>query len=141
RRFARDGAVVDPAQLRSLAPHVLRQSVREILTAMCGLGGILQLDGQAPSTEVLARMTTALAHRGPDDRQVFNVGPAGFAHTRLSIIDVPGGRQPMANEDRSVWLVFNGEIYNYRALREELIAGGHTFATVSDTEVIVHLYE
>ncbi len=86
-------------------------------------------------------MASALAHRGPDDEQFVVDAEAGLAIRRLSIIDVDGGRQPIPNEDRTVWIVQNGEIYNYPELREELIAKGHRFRTHSDTEVVLHLYE
>jgi asparagine synthase (glutamine-hydrolysing) len=86
-------------------------------------------------------MTAAIAHRGPDDEQAYLEGRVGLGIRRLSIIDLAGGRQPISNEDQSVWVVFNGEIYNYRQLREEVLAAGHTLRTRSDTEVIVHLYE
>jgi asparagine synthase (glutamine-hydrolysing) len=86
-------------------------------------------------------MTAAIAHRGPDDEQAYLEGRVGLGIRRLSIIDLAGGRQPISNEDQSVWIVFNGEIYNYRQLREEVLAAGHTLRTRSDTEVIVHLYE
>jgi asparagine synthase (glutamine-hydrolysing) len=86
-------------------------------------------------------MLSALAHRGPDDEQAYVEGRVGLGIRRLAIIDLQGGRQPMTNEDKSVWVVFNGEIYNYRDLREDLRARGHTLRTRSDTEVIVHLYE
>jgi asparagine synthase (glutamine-hydrolysing) len=90
---------------------------------------------------LLRAMTAALAHRGPDDEQVYLEAPVGLGIRRLAIIDLAGGRQPIGNEDTSVWLVFNGEIYNFRELRQELQAAGHRFRTRSDTEVIVHLYE
>jgi asparagine synthase (glutamine-hydrolysing) len=111
---------------------------------MCGICGMVGRGPVEPGT--LARMTWALRHRGPDD-EGFHVeehddGTAvGLGFRRLSIIDPAGGHQPIANEDGSVWLIFNGEIYNYRELREELEARGHRFATQADTEVIVHLYE
>lgn len=90
---------------------------------------------------VLESMNTMLAHRGPDDEGYFVAGPIGLAQRRLRIIDLAGGRQPMANEDETIWVTFNGEIYNFRELREELIQLGHRFSTHSDTEVIVHGYE
>jgi asparagine synthase (glutamine-hydrolysing) len=90
---------------------------------------------------VLAAMTTALAHRGPDGNGVYADGPVGLAHARLSIIDLEGGRQPMSTADSKLWITFNGEIFNYVELREELIHKGHQFATRSDTEVILHLYQ
>jgi asparagine synthase (glutamine-hydrolysing) len=86
-------------------------------------------------------MTDTLTHRGPDDDGYHVTGPVGLGHRRLSIIDLASGDQPMTNEDRSVWVIFNGEIYNYRELRRGLAERGHLLATESDTEVIVHLYE
>ena len=109
---------------------------------MCGIVGKVHTDRARPvEPSLLHRMLTALAHRGPDDEQAFLEAPIGLGIRRLAIIDVTGGRQPMANEDKSVWLVFNGEIYNFRALRDDLAARGHTLRTRSDTEVILHLYE
>jgi asparagine synthase (glutamine-hydrolysing) len=86
-------------------------------------------------------MLQTIAHRGPDDEGIYVNGNIGLGNRRLSIIDLPGGRQPMCNEDRTVWIVFNGEIYNYKHLRHELEEQGHRFRTHSDTEVIIHLYE
>lgn len=109
---------------------------------MCGISGVLQTDAHAPADEALVRaMAARMQHRGPDGSGVYLRGPVGLGHTRLSIIDVEGGAQPMSNEDGSVWVVFNGEIYNFRELRAALEAAGHQFRTASDTEVIVHLYE
>jgi asparagine synthase (glutamine-hydrolysing) len=108
---------------------------------VCGLAGILSFKGAPPAAADLESMIRPLHHRGPDDTQVFIQGAVGLAHARLSIIDIAGGRQPVHNEDESVWTVFNGEIFNYLELREELEAKGHTFYTRSDTEVIVHAYE
>jgi asparagine synthase (glutamine-hydrolysing) len=82
-----------------------------------------------------------IAHRGPDDEGVRVNGHMGIGNRRLSIIDLPGGHQPICNEDETIWVVYNGEIYNYRQLRRELEAKGHIFRTHSDTEVIIHLYE
>ncbi|HEY9721560.1 MAG TPA: asparagine synthase (glutamine-hydrolyzing) [Oscillatoriaceae cyanobacterium] len=109
---------------------------------MCGITGFFSLDN-APRGELatLSAMCRAMVHRGPDDEGLRLDGPVGLGMRRLSIIDVGGGKQPIANEDGTVWVVFNGEIYNYPALRERLEARGHRFATGSDTEVIVHLYE
>jgi asparagine synthase (glutamine-hydrolysing) len=104
---------------------------------MCGIFGF----AGAPDRQLLGRMAAALAHRGPDDAGSFERPTVSLGHRRLSIIDRAGGHEPMPNEDESVWLVFNGEIYNYRELRDELIAAGHTFRTTCDTEVIVHAYE
>jgi asparagine synthase (glutamine-hydrolysing) len=87
------------------------------------------------------RMCQTIVHRGPDDEGIYASGPAGLGMRRLSIIDLSGGRQPIHNEDKSLWVVFNGEIYNFPELRQELEGRGHSFYTHSDTEVIVHLYE
>jgi len=106
---------------------------------MCGIAGILR----QPDEALLDKAMSALAHRGPDGRGYWIDAQrrVGLAHTRLSIIDLPGGAQPIFNEDRSVAVVFNGEIYNYVELRRDLIDRGHRFATQTDTEVLVHLYE
>lgn len=110
---------------------------------MCGIGGKLYFDPRRPvEREVLERMNAVQAHRGPDDSGIYCQGPVGLAHRRLSIIDLgPAGHQPMANEDGTVWIVFNGEIYNFRALRPDLEQRGHRFRSGTDTEVILHLYE
>jgi asparagine synthase (glutamine-hydrolysing) len=109
---------------------------------MCGIAGYLCFDPQRPvDFDLLSRMTGALAHRGPDAEGFHRDGPVGLGHRRLSIIDLAGGAQPMANEDGTVWIAFNGEIFNYQDLRRELEAAGHVFKTRSDTETIVHLYE
>src|SRR5437899_1634765 len=86
-------------------------------------------------------MRDILRHRGPDDEGLWVEGPVGLGHRRLAIVDVAGGQQPMTNEDQTVWIVFNGEIYNHAALRPELQARGHRYRTRSDTETIIHLYE
>ena len=108
---------------------------------MCGICGVVSLRGQSVETSVLARMNDTLVHWGPDSEGLFVDGAVGLAARRLAIIDLAGGDQPIANEDGSITLVQNGEIYNYRELRRELEGGGHRFATQSDTEVLVHLYE
>ena len=109
---------------------------------MCGITGILHLDGVTPvDASALHAMNERLFHRGPDDAGLFTEGPVGLAMRRLSIIDLSSGRQPIRNEDGSVTIVFNGEIYTYRELAKQLAARGHRFATHSDTEVIVHLFE
>ena len=108
---------------------------------MCGIAGIFDLSGAPPDPALLERMTGALAHRGPDGAGYFVHEATALGHRRLSIIDVAGGAQPMGNEDGSVQVVFNGEIYNYVELRKELIGLGHAFRTCSDTEVLVHAYE
>ena len=106
---------------------------------MCGICG--QIDPAGINKPSLMNMLTAIEHRGPDDHGIFLDGRIGLGNRRLSIIDVAGGKQPIPNEDETIWIVFNGEIYNYPQLRDELIAAGHHFRTNSDTEVIVHLYE
>jgi len=108
---------------------------------MCGICGILDLHTNRPPGEELEAMSNVLRHRGPDDRGSFHSGPVAFGFRRLSIVDLSGGHQPMCNEDRSVWIVFNGEIYNHADLRTALEKRGHKFASNSDTETIVHLYE
>lgn len=109
---------------------------------MCGICGLLYTDPHHHVEEpTLRRMNDTIRHRGPDDAGVHVDGSTGLAMRRLSIIDVAGGHQPIGNEDGSVWIVFNGEIYNYPALRDDLIQKGHKFATNSDTETILHAYE
>ena len=109
---------------------------------MCGIAGILEFrrDAKADAT-VLRNMCAAMEHRGPDDEGVYTSGPVGIGMRRLSIVDLATGHQPITNEDHSLWIVFNGEIYNHAALREDLIARGHAYTTHSDTETIIHLYE
>lgn len=110
---------------------------------MCGIAGVVATaEGLAPpSLEQLRAMAGALSHRGPDEFGVYRDERAGLAHARLSIIDLSTGQQPLTNEDDTLWVVFNGEIFNYIELRAELCALGHVFRTHSDTEVIVHAYE
>ena len=108
---------------------------------MCGIAGIFDRSGRPADQAVLERMTRAIAHRGPDGSGYFVDGEAALGHRRLSIIDIEGGAQPIANEDDTLQVVFNGEIYNYIELRTELTSLGHRFKTRSDTEVIVHAYE
>jgi|HubBroStandDraft_6_1064221.scaffolds.fasta_scaffold04622_3 asparagine synthase (glutamine-hydrolysing) len=109
---------------------------------MCGICGIFEFDQQREiPRELVHRMTQTIIHRGPDDEGTF-VGPGiGLGFRRLSIIDVAGGHQPLSNEDGRVWVMLNGEIYNYLELHDDLIKRGHRFNTRSDTETIVHLYE
>src|SRR5438128_2158503 len=109
---------------------------------MCGITGIFHFDPRARIDELLLhRLNAAIAHRGPDDDGFYVNGPVGLANRRLSIIGLADGRQPIANEDGTVWTVYNGEIYNYPELRAALEAKGHRFRTSTDTEVIVHAYE
>ena len=107
---------------------------------MCGIAGILKLKSATVDEGELRAMIATLDHRGPDSSGVFVDQEVGLAHSRLSIIDVAGGHQPMTTEDGSVWITFNGEIFNYIELREELEKKGHRFSTRSDTEVILHMY-
>src|SRR5918992_6086204 len=109
---------------------------------MCGIAGIVGTDGLHPDD--LARvpaMRDVIAHRGPDDAGYYADGRAALGHRRLSIVDLASGHQPLANEDETIWIVFNGEIYNHAAVRPELEAAGHRYRTRSDTETIVHAYE
>lgn len=108
---------------------------------MCGIAGMIAPKGEEVSASEVHRMCQTIVHRGPDDEGIYARGPVGLGMRRLSIIDLSGGKQPIHNEDKSVWVVFNGEIYNFLELRRELEGRGHQFYTHSDTEVIVHLYE
>jgi asparagine synthase (glutamine-hydrolysing) len=109
---------------------------------MCGICGIFEPEREtAVEQAVLKSMADRLRHRGPDDEGFYTAPGIGLAHRRLSIIDLAGGHQPLSNEDGSVWIAFNGEIYNFQELNERYLGAGHRFATRSDTETIVHLYE
>lgn len=109
---------------------------------MCGISGIFQFNSRLPvSREAVQRMNDSLRHRGPDDQGIYTGPGIGLGHRRLSIIDVAGGHQPIFNESGEICVLLNGEIYNYPSLRQHLLAKGHRFATHSDTEAIVHLYE
>lgn len=124
---------------------------------MCGICGIKYFDGKKVQFDLLSQMTNTLYHRGPDDEGYFinhkhdgqsqkwkfinGLGNVGFGHRRLSIIDLSSGHQPLSNENNSIWITFNGEIYNFKELRDDLEKKGHKFRTRSDTEVIVHAYE
>src|ERR1700678_3917763 len=109
---------------------------------MCGIAGILEFgrDARANAT-ALREMCRVISHRGPDDEGFYTDGAAGIGMRRLSIVDVAGGHQPISNEDGTLWIVYNGEVYNHLALREQMIARGHRYATHSDTETIIHLFE
>ncbi|HTM01212.1 MAG TPA: asparagine synthase (glutamine-hydrolyzing), partial [Candidatus Omnitrophota bacterium] len=107
---------------------------------MCGIAGIVELRGAVPDRGTLERMASLLAHRGPDEQGIAVIGQAGLAHRRLSIIDLSGGRQPMADATGTLTLLFNGEIYNFMDVRGELESRGHRFATRSDTEVLLQAY-
>lgn len=108
---------------------------------MCGIAGIMSVAGKPVTADELHDMCAAMVHRGPNDEGIYHAGPVGLAMRRLSIIDLKTGHQPIRNEDGSVWVVLNGEIYNFRELRKESQSRGHAYYTTSDTEVIVHLYE
>jgi len=108
---------------------------------MCGIAGYLSLNDVPVDRKPIERMVSALRHRGPDAQTVHLDGPVALGHARLSIIDLAGGHQPLYNEDRTVSVVCNGEIYNYRELREQLVRSGHQFRTGSDCEVLTHLWE
>ena len=108
---------------------------------MCGIAGIVRFDGEPVFEQEVRAMCGMLVHRGPDEEGVY-LGPGvALGMRRLSIIDLDSSQQPICNEDRSIWVVFNGEIYNYQELRTQLVRNGHTLQTTSDTETIVHLYE
>src|SRR5690348_18381956 len=109
---------------------------------MCGICGIYNAHTQEPvSPTFIERMTHLISHRGPDDSGAYLDGSLGLGFARLSIIDLESGHQPMSNESGEIWIVFNGEIWNYKLLRKELTEKGHIFRTNSDTETIVHAYE
>src|SRR4030081_951925 len=111
---------------------------------MCGICGKVNFDRESPvSGTLLKGMADSIAHRGPDDEGFYISGQVGLGFRRLSIIDLATGHQPLSNDDGTIWIVFNGEIYNYQELRVFLQGKGHTFKTQTqtDTEVIVHLYE
>ncbi|MGA2679667.1 MAG: asparagine synthase (glutamine-hydrolyzing) [Sedimentisphaerales bacterium] len=108
---------------------------------MCGIAGIVNFTVERPDVAIVRKMVNVMRHRGPDGEGFYNDRHVAFGHVRLSIIDVAGSSQPLSNEDGTVWVTFNGEIYNYRQLREKLISLGHRFRTNGDTETLVHLYE
>src|ERR1700738_4123201 len=109
---------------------------------MCGICGVLELGHDHPvSREDVEVMAGELFHRGPDDAGYYLNRPVALGFRRLSIVDLCGGHQPMPNEDRTIWIVFNGEIYNHATIRPDLERRGHRYATRSDTETIIHLYE
>jgi asparagine synthase (glutamine-hydrolysing) len=108
---------------------------------MCGVVGILDVHGRAVDPSWINSMNEAIVHRGPDDSGSYVKGGIGIGMRRLSIIDVAGGHQPVYNEDKTVYAVFNGEIYNHLELRKDLEKAGHRFYTHSDSETLVHLYE
>jgi asparagine synthase (glutamine-hydrolysing) len=107
---------------------------------MCGITGIIDLRA-TPDRSLLEKMCRIMIHRGPDGEGYYIDGPLALGHRRLSIIDLESGKQPMSNEDGTIWITYNGEIYNFPELRKELIDKGHRFKTRSDTETIIHAYE
>ena len=109
---------------------------------MCGICGKLYYDAEKHvAPDMIQQMMDIIVHRGPDGEGKYLSGPVGLGHRRLAIIDLNRGAQPMCNEDKTVWIVFNGEIYNFRSLREELVQKGHRFSSTSDTEAVLHAYE
>jgi len=108
---------------------------------MCGIAGIIRWAGEAPARLEIERMTEAIKHRGPDGEGFMLRAPVAFGHRRLAIIDPAGGHQPMSSADESLWIIYNGELYNFRELKRELEALGHSFLTRSDTEVVLHAYD
>ena len=109
---------------------------------MCGIAGVINYyEKRAVSKRLVRNMVSVIEHRGPDDVGFHVKGNAGLGIRRLSVIDIKKGHQPISNEDNSIWIVYNGEIYNYKELRQELVKKRHKFKTNSDTEVIIHLYE
>ena len=108
---------------------------------MCGIVGMVNLDGRAADRALLERMNEAIHHRGPDEDGYYLKEHVGIAMRRLAIIDLSGGQQPIANEDRTAWIVYNGEVYNYRDVKKELERKGHRFQTDCDTEVVLHAYD
>lgn len=109
---------------------------------MCGIAGIVNFrDNTVQSPDLLRRMLTRIKHRGPDESGIYYNDKVAMGNVRLSIIDIATGQQPLTNADGSLWIVFNGEIFNYIELRQELEAKGYSFKTHSDTEVLVLLYQ
>ena len=108
---------------------------------MCGIAGIVRWNDEPVFEHEIRAMCDLMVHRGPDDHGIYVAPGVGIGMRRLSIIGLDTGHQPMSNEDGTIWVVFNGEIYNYAALRHELQQRGHIFKTTSDTECLVHLYE
>src|SRR5207245_3976117 len=147
------GARMDPSRLHGSmergfsAPSNAGRAVSSLSSgdpsrSMCGIAGYINSDPARPADPaVLRSMTDAIVHRGPDDEGFHLHGRVALGMRRLAIIDLETGQQPIANEDGSIWVVFNGEVYNYLELRDDLISRGHRFKTRSDTEVLVHLYE
>jgi asparagine synthase (glutamine-hydrolysing) len=121
---------------------VKASDIQKKFVFMCGIAGIVNYyEKREVPKRLVESMVAVLEHRGPDDVGIYAKGNVGLGIRRLSVIDVEKGHQPIGNEDNSIWVVYNGEIYNYQQLRQELEKKRHRFKTRSDTEVIVHLYE
>jgi len=109
---------------------------------MCGIAGICNVKEPRPvSPESIKRMLGAISYRGPDESGIYVDNWAGMGNVRLSIIDLTGGTQPIHNEDETLWIVYNGEVFNFSELRQDLVKKGHRFYTNTDAEVVLHLYE
>src|SRR5215469_7028355 len=108
---------------------------------MCGIAGVINAEGSRADESIIRRMTEVIAHRGPDASGFYLRGEAALGHRRLSIIDLATGDQPMTNEDSSLWITYNGEIFNHAELRPDLEAAGHRYKSRCDTETILHAYE
>src|SRR5258707_10974945 len=108
---------------------------------MCGIAGIMRWNGRVPDQCEIERMTAAVAHRGPDGVGFLLRDGVALGHRRLAIIDPKGGHQPIANGDETIWITYNGELYNFLELNEELRQKGHEFRTNSDTEAVIHGYQ
>ena len=108
---------------------------------MCGIAGIASHNNKIINKELLYKMTDLIQHRGPDGHGYFIHSGVGFGHRRLSIIDIEYGHQPMSDKDKTIWVTYNGEIYNFQDLKTILIKKGHIFETSCDTEVIIHAYK
>lgn len=119
----------------------LKREINFKTTDMCGIAGIVNLSSRRPDSNIVRRMNEVMRHRGPDGEGIFSSDQVVLGHVRLSIIDLEGSKQPLSNENDTVWTIFNGEIYNYKELRKLLLSKGHFFRTKGDTEVLVHLYE
>jgi asparagine synthase (glutamine-hydrolysing) len=141
-KFPHSFTIVKKLRFLTVASWYGVVSKPERIDFMCGFVGFFSGDAAVrEDRDVLKAMTDAISHRGPDDEAYYSDDCCSVGFRRLSIIDIGGGAQPMFNEDRSLVLVFNGEIYNYRDIREELLAAGHIFSTKSDSEVLLHGYE
>ena len=108
---------------------------------MCGIAGIVSSKKNNIDKKLVYRMTNSISHRGPDGHGYHFENKIGFGHRRLSIIDIEGGFQPMSDNDKNIWITYNGEIYNYKILRKKLISLGHSFQTSCDTEVLIYAYK